>query len=157
MPVPHPRRMLSVSRAITVWCSFWNPEYVSAYGSFLPAVKEQLFLFLIELKNSHADSSTTEPGVVCLAADLLKICSSVTIARCANTSVLQLRTATTFILSVTEAAAPPNPSSSSPASLDSSFYFSLNIVICIFFTCPSKIFCIYIRKGMWKREALCPF
>ena len=115
MPVLHPRRMLSISRVIIVLRSFWNPDYASAYGSYLRAMKEQSFLFLIELKNSHADSSTTELGEVCLAADLLKICYSVTTAWCANTNLLQLLTATAFILLVTEAAAPPNSSSSSLA------------------------------------------
>ena len=154
MPVLHSRRMQSISRVTTVLCSFWNPEYASAYGSYLRAIKQQSSLFLIELKNSHADSSPTELGEVHLAADLLKICYSVTTALCANARI------NCIYPFGYRAAAPPNTSSSSLAALDWSYtpsYFSLNIVICIFFTCFSKFFCISIRKEMWKREALCSF
>lgn len=55
--------------------------------SYIPAMKEQLFLFLIEQRNLHADTSITELGEVFLA-DLLKIWFAT--AWCANESLLQL-------------------------------------------------------------------
>lgn len=53
--------------------------------------------------------STAEPGEACLAAGLLKLSD----IQSANTNLLQLQTVIAFIPSVTEAAEPPNYSSSS--------------------------------------------
>lgn len=64
--------------------------------SYIPAMKEQLLLFLIEQKNLHADTSITELGEIFLAEDLLKIWCA--IAWRANASLLQLWTATLFVL-----------------------------------------------------------
>lgn len=91
-----------------------NPEYTSATcGSYIPAVKEQSFLFQSKQKNLNTDTSATELGEVSLAEDLLKKCYSL-FALCANKFAVALNSnSISLALLVIDTASPPQPSSSS--------------------------------------------